>query len=329
VVDTSCAALLLLAQAVHGQGFKVALTGEGSDEWLCGYPWYKTHRLLSWLDVIPGLRLSHAVRRAYLKWAGAPAEAWPVARQAHQLLGGHNPWMDLYGLITMGKWGLFSRGLLDQFRSQSFYHDLGIPEQLKRWHPLNRGVWLAGRTHLAGLLLAAKGDRVAMHSSVETRYPFLDEEVFAFLAKVPPKYKLHGLRDKFLLRHLAQRWLPKEVAWRRKAMFRAPFDSFHADHLPPFVDQLLSEESLRKTGYFDPAAVAGWRQRFRSLPAWLPQRMGIEMGLAGVVATQLWHHTFLDGSLADLPSAERGARNAERSENADSEPSRSALPVPR
>src|SRR6202158_597862 len=38
VIDTACAALLLLAREVHAQGYKVALTGEGSDEWLAGYP---------------------------------------------------------------------------------------------------------------------------------------------------------------------------------------------------------------------------------------------------------------------------------------------------
>src|SRR5207249_1343080 len=39
VVDTSCAALMMLAREVHRQGYKVALTGEGADEWLAGYPW--------------------------------------------------------------------------------------------------------------------------------------------------------------------------------------------------------------------------------------------------------------------------------------------------
>ena len=90
-----------------------------------------------------------------------------------------------------------------------------------------------------------------MHSSVEVRYPFLDEEVFAFLAKLDPKWKLRGFRDKHLLRLLAERWLPASVYKRRKVIFRAPLDSFHMDPEPTFVGQLLSEESLRRTGYFD------------------------------------------------------------------------------
>ena len=44
VVDTSSAALLRLARSVRDDGYKVALTGEGSDELLAGYPWFKVHR---------------------------------------------------------------------------------------------------------------------------------------------------------------------------------------------------------------------------------------------------------------------------------------------
>jgi asparagine synthase (glutamine-hydrolysing) len=161
---------------------------------------------------------------------------------------------------------------------------------------------VSGRAHLVGLLLNAKGDRVAMNSSVETRYPFLDEEVVAFLAKVHPKYKFKGLQDKYLLRRVAERWLPKSIAWRKKAMFRAPFDSFHLDNVPPFVEQLLSAESLAKTGYFNATEVAKWRTGFKKLSSWSLKRVSIEMGLVGVLATQLWHHTFIDGSLCELPT---------------------------
>src|SRR5262249_34000052 len=187
------------------------------------------------------------------------------------------------------------------------YEDLGLNhERLTKWHPLNRELHLSGRAHLAGLLLNAKGDRVAMNSSVETRYPFLDVEVFSFLAKVPPRWKLKGLlRDKFLLRQMADRWLPREISQRRKAMFRAPFDSFHLDVAPPFVEQLLSPESLRRTGYFDAEAVAHWRKAFRSLRFNRSQRVSIEMGLVGVLATQLWHQTFIGGGPGGPPPPRR------------------------
>ena len=94
-----------------------------------------------------------------------------------------------------------------------------------------------------------------MNSSVETRYPFLDEEVFKFLARIHPRWKLRGFREKYILRLLGERYLPHEVAWRPKGMFRAPLDSFFDHQVPAYVDQLLSDESLKKTGYFNVEAV--------------------------------------------------------------------------
>ena len=88
-------------------------------------------------------------------------------------------------------------------------------------------------------------------------------------------------------------------------MFRAPMDAFHLENSPPFVDQLLSEESLRKTGYFDPAAVRHWRAKLPTMRAAGAARTAVEMGLVGVTATQLWHQTFIDSSLAEIHLAPR------------------------
>src|SRR5205085_844639 len=99
VIDTSCAALLMLARAVHERGYKVALTGEGADEWLAGYPWYKVQWLLGWLDVVPGVPLSLAARRAYLRLTGAPPVAVETARRVEQIIGGPSAWLNIYGLF--------------------------------------------------------------------------------------------------------------------------------------------------------------------------------------------------------------------------------------
>lgn len=303
VVDTSCTALLLLARAVHAHGYKVALTGEGSDEWLAGYPWYKVHRLLGFFDIIPGLKLSHALRRGILAATGAPAGSAAYIRRIRETLGHHSPFQEIYGIMSLSRLRFYSprlrAALADHVPYLDFEPNLA---RMARWHPLHRGLYWAGRIHLAGHLLSLKGDRVAMHSSVETRYPFLDEEVFAFLARLRPEWKLRGFTDKYILRLLGERYLPGEVAWRPKGMFRAPLDSFFGTSAPPFVDQLLSEESLKKTDYFDIQAVHTWRRALQEKRVGLRQRAAIELGMVGVVATQLWHHTFIDNSLADLTS---------------------------
>jgi asparagine synthase (glutamine-hydrolysing) len=333
VVDTSCAALLLLAREVHRRGYKVALTGEGADEWLAGYPWHKLNRVLGWLDVVPGLHLSQWARRAFVRLSGAPRFPWSWTRRVQEAVSGHNGWLDVYGLMSMSKLRFFSARMREELAGHVPYEDLGLNlERMRRWHPLNRELYLSARIHLCGLLLNAKGDRVAMNSSVETRYPFLDEAVFDYLARVPPAWKLRGLRDKALLRRVALRWLPKKIAKRRKAMFRAPFDSFHLDRVPPFVEQLLSEESLARTGYFDPRAVRHWRGAFRQLRPGSSQRVSVEMGLVGVFATQLWHQTFIDSSLADVPGEKWGNGNGDwgmkTTENGLEQGSAAGTPIP-
>jgi asparagine synthase (glutamine-hydrolysing) len=304
VIDTACAALLGLAREAHAQGYKAALSGEGADEWLASYPWYRVHKWLGLADVIPGLRISQFLRRAFLTLSGAPRFPRHVIREIEKQVGGYNAWLDVYGLMSLSKLRFFSPQMLEVMNEHPAYADIDLNrERLRRWHPLHRAIYLGARIQLPGLLLHAKGDRVAMHSSVQIRYPFLDEDVVSFLAKLHPSWKLHGFTGKYLLRLLAERWLPPAVVWRRKILFQAPFAGLHMDNPPAFVEQLFSAESLRKTGYFDPAAVAHWRRTSRHMRPHSAQRISVEMGLAAVFSTQLWHHLFIDSSLAALPLA--------------------------
>src|SRR5262249_12872013 len=147
-----------------------------------------------------------------------------------EAVGGHSAWLDLYGMVSLSKLRFYGSRMWELLGDYLPYEDLQLNlERLRRWHPLNQSLYLGLRVHLPGLLLSLGGDRVAMHSSVETRYPFLDEEVVAFLARLHPRWKLWGLRDKYLLRRLAERWLPRTIAWQPKTMFRAPFDTLCAE----------------------------------------------------------------------------------------------------
>src|SRR5262249_24396888 len=143
---------------------------------------------------------------------------------------------------------------------------------------------------------------VAMNSSVETRYPLLDDDVIAFCASIAPEYKLRGATDKWLLRQVAARTLPPRIANRPKTMFRASRSEAFLDRgRPPWVDQLLSPESLRKTGWFDPEGVARERAAQARFLRVTPKRIIMDLSLTCVVATQLWHHIFLGAGLCDLP----------------------------
>jgi asparagine synthase (glutamine-hydrolysing) len=288
---------------VHQQGYKVALTGEGSDEWLAGYAWFKVQRLIESLDWLPGVKPSYWLRRFMLWGIGAPRGSAQVLDRVYKDVRSYTSYQDMYNLMGTSRLRFYTPQTLEQLGDYSPYRELEPNfERIERWHPLNRAFFWAARVHLTGHLLSLKGDRVAMNSSVETRYPFLDEETFAFLARIHPRWKLRGFKDKYLLRLLCERYLPKEVAWRPKGMFRAPLDSFFDHQVPRFVEQLLSDESLKKTGYFDIEAVRFWSDKVRNRKLPRTQRASVELGLVAVVATQLWYHTFIDGSLAEIPS---------------------------
>ena len=147
-----------------------------------------------------------------------------------------------------------------------------------------------------GMLLGLKGDRVAMNSSVETRYPFLDEEVFDFLARIHPRWKMRGLQRQVILRLLAERYLPHRGRLAQEGDVPGPARQLLPAPGPPYVDQLLSEESLKKTGYFNVEAVRHWLRimqegRLRFTAALLgragPGRRGHDAALASHVRRQL------------------------------------------
>ncbi len=296
VVDTSAAALLRLARSVRENGYKVALTGEGSDEFLAGYPWFKIHRLMSGLEVLPGVRVGNALRSLILRATRQPRFPMNLLREAQDAVGGHNGWLDLYGMMSLSKLRFYHPDLKRDLVQRTPYTELGLePERMKRWHPFNRAIHLGARVMLAGHLLASKGDRVAMHESVELRPPFLDEDLVAYTNRLHPRWKLRRLTDKFILRRMAEKWIPRAIARRPKKMFRAPLDSFHlaGPDRPAWIDEVLSPEALRRTGYFDVEAVQKWRMAIPKMRRTLA-KTSIELGLAAVTATQLWHRIFID-----------------------------------
>ena len=309
VIDTSSLGLLHLARSVHEHGYKVALTGEGADEWLAGYLWFKTRKLVAWMDKIPFLPLGYGLHTMFVRHANTARLSYPAYRQLLDALGGaSNGWVDMYGVLSTNKFRFFTGSAKEVLEKQSPFDDLELSPDLYRWHPFHRQMYFGSRIMLPGHLLAAKGDRVAMHSSVETRYAFLDEDVIAYLAKLHPRWKLRGLmKDKFVERRVAERWLPKAVAWRTKKMFQLPMDSWNAgggesqaSAKDSWIDQVLSPESIRKAGYFDPDTVTIARRRLAKLGGGLA-RPTLALGLTAVLSTQLWHHLYLSGDLCDLP----------------------------
>jgi asparagine synthase (glutamine-hydrolysing) len=300
VLDTSCACLMELAKTVHGQGYKCVLTGEGADEALAGYVWFKSKQLLDGIKERIGGRMLGSARSLLLR----SISRGQVSNATTEVFGNVRPaQLDLYEMLARSRSLLYSDSFWDQLGGHDPFADLNITNpRFGSWHPLNQSLYVGYKVMLAGLLMVSKGDRIAMHSSVEARYPFLDEDVIEFCASVDPSYKLHGRTEKWLLRQVAARTLPRQIANRPKTMFRAKLaQTFLGPHRPAWVDQLLSPESLKRSGVFDPAKIARERYWQTTLPRMTPRRFVLDLGLTCVVSTQLWRHLYCGGGLCDLP----------------------------
>ncbi len=300
VVDTSCVGSMLLARANRAAGNTVALTGEGADEALAGYVWYKWH-VLQYQGYRCGRVISQAPRDLALSWliGGGKAHRPPFfgtggVRTAQQMA---------WEFMGQSRESLYAPGMWQRLGDYCAYDDIPTPDRITRWHPLNQSLYMGYKVMLPGLLTAAKGDRATRSSATEGRYPFLDEHVVEFCAGLCPRYKLRHWADKWLLRRVAARVLPPPIARRAKTMFRADMGrAFVGLDRPRWVDQLLSSESLRATGFFDHPAVQTACQVQRRKPRWSLRRFALDMGLMGVISTQLWHHQFCGGGLCELPT---------------------------
>ncbi|MCS7270548.1 MAG: asparagine synthase (glutamine-hydrolyzing), partial [Gemmataceae bacterium] len=153
VIDTSCLGLMHLARSVHEHGYKVVLTGEGADEWLAGYPWFKIHRLTGWLDRVPGLPLGYLLRSGLLWLRGEPRFPYATYRDTQKQMGGPNGWFDLYGIMSLNKLRFFSGAVRQYVLEHSALEDLELPTDLHRWHPFHRQMYFGARIMLPGHLL--------------------------------------------------------------------------------------------------------------------------------------------------------------------------------
>ena len=94
-------------------------------------------------------------------------------------------------------------------------------------------------------------DKLSMATGVEVRVPFLDIDLVNFSTKIPPKYKMKGNQTKYLLKKVAERYLPKDVIYRPKTGFGAPVREWIINDMDFLIKEYLNERSIKKRGIFD------------------------------------------------------------------------------
>ena len=254
------------------------LTGDGADELLCGYPSYRYANW--WKFVVRGRGEAATIKdlltllqkrplgslgrdRLYVsRFAAHAKDPWLAGSSAAgtgqdfvdslQVLGVPHP---LFGQIRAIATAILGESAADEWlRAQAlsvqswFYAGL---ESLsgQRENPRNALLlWqnYFARTHLPTLILNWVGDRMEMANTLEGRTPFLSNILRKYVATLPDRLMVSGLRDKVLLRRAYARRLTSDFAATPKKQFNAPFlDSarlaadFDADHV--FADTGLNQ----------------------------------------------------------------------------------------
>jgi len=270
--------IYLLYEACRQAGLTVILTGEGSDELLGGYHWFRGDaraRGLLWLPrparelvAAAPLPISEAgravLRRAgpdviarYALWHSVGDIASLLSSEVQRADGLVEGWRDSFDGVLRG---------LDDFRQFQY---------------------LEMHTRLADFI-NFEVDRMSMAHSIEARVPFLDHELWEFVASLPSPMLLDGSEPKQLLREAMRSYLPPEILARRKWGLAAPYaDWLRRPRLPDWAEEALSDFALADAGYFTVASVRRLRAEHQT------GRRSHARQLMGVLSTQVWHRQFI------------------------------------
>lgn len=298
ILRTAPTPMRQLSGLVRASGYKVVLTGEGADEALGGYDLFKEAKIRQFWARHPQSEWRPLLLKAlypYLETSGAQAKTY---LRKYYSIGLDNP--DQPGFSHLTRW--FTTSQCKVFFSQELNAKLRedavtrlterLPTEFGRWHSLNRAQYLEAKTLMGDYLLCSQGDRMLMSNSVEGRFPFLDHRVIEFANRLNPRLKMRALNEKYLFKQAMKNQLPRQILERHKQPYRAPdIPAFFSAHPPAYVDDLLSEEKLKRYGYFDAQKVGFLLKKARrgSSIAYKDN-----MALVGVLSTQLCHYFFIE-----------------------------------
>lgn len=297
VLRTAPGPMFLLSRLVRDHNLKVVLTGEGADEFLAGYDIFKEMKVRRFWAKDPDSQIRPLLlKRLYpdISGLGSGSGAYLAAFFKQGLGDTASPFYS--HAIRWANTARIRNFLLGRREGTPAGRD-GYPEltappaAFGHWSHLGQAQYLEITTFLSPYLLSSQGDRMGMAHSVEGRFPFLDHRLVEFCNRLPPRLKLNGLTEKWLLRQLGRGLLPPDIWQRPKRPYRAPIHrSFFGPGAPAYVPELLSEPALRESELFEPGAVA----RLERKASQSPRLNEVDsMALVGILSTQLVYRQFV------------------------------------
>jgi asparagine synthase (glutamine-hydrolysing) len=297
VLRTAPVPLFLLSDVVHRNGFKVVLTGEGADEVFGGYNIFRESKVRRfWAKHPESAFRPLLVRRLYpYIFEDHPSKIKPFV----QTFFGKDLDQTTDPLFShLLRWQNSSR--VKKFLSDEIREEIGnydgldelrgaLPEAFHSWDDLAKAQYLEASLFMSNYLLSSQGDRVAMAHSVEVRPPYLDHRIMEYMGKVPSKWKIRCLNEKYVLKKIFDGILPNQILVRPKHPYRAPIsESLLSNNA--LIAHLVSDQSIGETGLFDSRRVNLLFKKLRLAG----QASEIDnMALAAIITSQLAYDQFI------------------------------------
>jgi asparagine synthase (glutamine-hydrolysing) len=302
VLRTSPTPMFLLSKKVRESNIKVVITGEGADEMLAGYNIFKEAKIRRFWANEPNSSSRPKLLSKLYPYLPMMKESSTTALKmffGYKLNETDDP---LYSHLL--RWHNTSR--IRTYFSKDFtstledYNPLtkaysSLPEDFINWSDLAQSQYLESTIFMSGYLLSSQGDRMAMGNSVEGRYPFLDYRVIEYCAKLPDRFKLNCLNEKFLLKKMSVGKIPDSITKRSKQAYRAPIaSSFFNANAPSYIQDILSEDIIKEFGIFDPEKV---QSLIRKIKNQTNMSEIDQMAIAGILSTQILYKQFIKNTI--------------------------------
>jgi asparagine synthase (glutamine-hydrolysing) len=132
-------------------------------------------------------------------------------------------------------------------------------------------------------------DKLGMAVGVEARVPFLDLDLVEFSQSIPQSMKMRGKETKYILKKVAERYLPLDVIYRPKTGFGAPVRKWITSDLQPMINERLSIDRIKARGIFNPEAV--WNLIDQNKTG----KIDASYSIWALLAIESWCMQFVDG----------------------------------
>ena len=127
---------------------------------------------------------------------------------------------------------------------------------------------------------------MTMAASIESRVPFLDHELAAFVSALPDRCRVKGFTTKWILRRAAARLIPAAILERPKVGFRVPVNRWFQGPMRDFVFDHLRGRDSRTRAYYDPTVLD------RTLDEHVAGRQNHEKLIWALLNLEIWHRQY-------------------------------------